>query len=120
MDKLLADDLENKMLGIYEGFFPEVQGMINPSVLSPEKFAEIWQAVEYKRLSVDGEPTDLLTIRGEQVRSKSEIMIADALFHAKVPYRYEFSVRIKGRRIFYENRPKSINSRVLRVKFMLF
>ena len=101
VDKLLSEDLEKKILGIYEGFFPEVQGMINPSVLSPEKFAEIWQAVEYKRLSVDGGPTDLLTIRGEQVRSKSEIMIADALFHAKVPYRYEFPVRIKGRGIFH-------------------
>ena len=60
VDKLLSEDLEKKILGIYEGFFPEVQGMI-----------------------------------------KSEIMIADALFHAKVPYRYEFPVRIKGRGIFH-------------------
>lgn len=101
VNKLLADDLENKMLGIYESFFPEVQKMIKPAVLSPEKFAEIWQAVEYKRLSVDAGATDLLTIRGEQVRSKSEIMIADSLFHAKVPYRYEFPVRIQGKGIFH-------------------
>ena len=36
------------------------------------------------------------TKRGEMVRSKSELLIADLLYEMEIPYRYEPRVRMKG------------------------
>lgn len=96
VEKMLASNKEDAIRGVYEIFPPEVQDLVETAVMSPEKYAEEWLAVEYKHSSLDKAVGDLLTLRGEQVRSKSEIMIADALFHAKVPYRYEYPVHIRG------------------------
>jgi hypothetical protein len=40
------------------------------------------------------------TANGEKVRSKSEVIIADALFHNKIKYFYENPVEIKGEKKF--------------------
>lgn len=96
VEKMLKDNKEKEIFGVYESLPPEVQKLINLVFISPETFAEKWQAVDYKRPLIDKTMCDLLTIRGEQVRSKSEIMIADALYHAGVPYRYEYPVHIRG------------------------
>ena len=37
----------------------------------------------------------LETSRGERVRSKSEVIIADTLDRLKIPYRYEFPHQLK-------------------------
>ena len=60
--------------------------------------------------------SDLLTLREEQVRSKSEIIIADALFHAKVPYRYEYPVYVRGRSFIYtmETSARPLSSRLVK------
>jgi len=39
---------------------------------------------------------ELYTAKGERVRSKSEIIIADSLMRAGVPYRYEFPIILNG------------------------
>ena len=39
---------------------------------------------------------EYLTARGERVRSKSEIIIADTLFRLKIPYRYEYPLNLKN------------------------
>ena len=94
--KMLKQNKEKEIVGVYESFPQEVQKLIDLVFISPETFAEKWQAVDYKRPLIDKTMCDLLTIRGEQVRSKSEIMIADALYHAGVPYRYEYPIHIRG------------------------
>lgn len=49
------------------------------------------KAVEYPRMGFDEEDsTDFFTSKGERVRSKSEIVIADALARKGIPYRYEY------------------------------
>jgi hypothetical protein len=101
LEKMLNTNKEDAIRKVYEGLPRELQAMIEPAVMSPEKLAQMWQEVEYKRPSLENAASDLLTLRGEQVRSKSEIMIADALFHAKVPYRYEFPVYVRGRGTFH-------------------
>ena len=40
------------------------------------------------------------TQRGEIVRSKSEVIIADALFFAKIPYHYEKPLKVGNRTVY--------------------
>ena len=58
--------------------------------------AEQWANASYEKLSY--RPTDLKhpTARGEKVRSKSEMIIANSLYSSGIPYRYEALVLIGG------------------------
>ena len=101
LDKLLADYSEKELDRNYSCCIPQVQTLITPLALTQEEFAKAWQEVSYEGLPFEKNATEYYTARGERVRSKSEIMIADALYRAGIPYRYEFPVPIKGSRGFH-------------------
>ena len=44
---------------------------------------------------------ELYTAKGERVRSKSEVMIADLLNKETIPYRYEYPLYLKGFDLVY-------------------
>ena len=70
------------------------RGYISPVTLSDEDYAARWLAQSYKCKSFrEGEP-EFLTSRGERVRSKSEMIIADILAKHGVPYKYECPLRL--------------------------
>ncbi len=69
--------------------------LIKPIRLPDETFAEIWQAIPYEKKPFLANTTEFHTLRGERVRSKSEIIIADTLSRMNIPYRYEFPLKIK-------------------------
>ena len=63
---------------------------------SDRDYIREWQSVEYtSKPFAEGIP-EHYTCKGERVRSKSEVMIADALSRAKVPYRYESELNLHG------------------------
>ena len=86
---------ENELGVLYESLNQSVRSLVEPVVISKTEFVNEWLAVEYQGKGFDGVESGFYTARGEQVRSKSEVLIADALFRAGVPYRYEFPVRLK-------------------------
>ena len=51
--------------------------------------AEVWQNAPYPKSERHPENLIHKTMRGEYVRSKSEVIIANALYQAGIPYRYE-------------------------------
>ena len=101
LDQVLATYSEHELAKNYQRYIPQVQTLIEPVALSSEDYAKAWQALPYKGLSFENSITEYYTLRKERVRSKSEIMIANALFQAKVPYRYEFPIPIKGCKDFH-------------------
>lgn len=80
---------------------PEKQKYITPVVKTDEAYRQDWLSQKYhKKPPVEGEklyPTD----RGDQVRSKSESMQADYLFHHEYDYLYEKRV------VLYDNGRKT-------------
>lgn len=61
-----------------------------------------WAAAPYKRPDPDYKGTLYKTLKGDLVKSRSEQMIADALFLAGIPYRYECGVSFNnGKTWFY-------------------
>ncbi|MCR4579156.1 MAG: hypothetical protein K5681_02295, partial [Treponema sp.] len=90
---------------LFEKLNKQRRSLIKADCLPDSDFAEIWQNISYKHKTfVEGSP-ELSTSRDEKVRSKSEIIIADALSRLGIPYRYEYPLEItneKGiRKIFY-------------------
>ena len=76
------------------------QSLITPIALPDKEFLEAWEAEEYQGKAFREDAPVFYTQRHERVRSKSEVLIADALFHAKIPYRYECPLRL-GSQIVY-------------------
>ena len=75
---------------LYAQLHPARRSLVTPLVYPNEDFVEHWSAVKYAGRDFDADGPVLMTARGERVRSKSEIIIADALFRRGIPYRYEY------------------------------
>lgn len=65
-----------------------------PITLSDEQFVERWLSQPYKRKPVSSEAPAFITMKGDKVRSKSEMIIADRLWINGIPYKYECPLKI--------------------------
>lgn len=64
--------------------------------VSDEEYIKEWQSVEYEGKPFVVDSQEIITERGEQVRSKSEKIIADKLYSLGIPYRYEYPLLLDG------------------------
>jgi hypothetical protein len=99
LEELLTKLPETNAERLYERLPPERQQLVRPWNASDEEIIDRWR----KKDGIDKqkrEVTPYLTERGEYVRSKSEIIIANALNKYGVPYRYEKPVILDGKMRF--------------------
>ena len=80
---------------LYDSLCPARRALITPVTLTDDQYAANWQEVSWTGRPFSPDSPLLLTARGERVRSKSEVIIADTLFHHNIPYRYEFPLTLK-------------------------
>lgn len=59
-----------------------------------------WANAEFEGNSLNAENKKIETLDGHYVRSKSESMIADALYEMSIPYRYESPLDIGGKTVY--------------------
>ena len=81
---------------IIESIGGEWEKLVHPIRESDARFAAKWAGVEYEESQVRGKIEGFGTDQGEIVRSKSELIIANYLYHHQIPYRYEYPVYLKG------------------------
>ncbi len=79
---------------VYTRLSPPRQTIVKALTLTNSQYADAWLKVEYRKKKIPPEAKPLITNNGDQVRSKSEVIIADSLKAAGVPYRYEFPLLI--------------------------
>ena len=96
LDIILSGLEMEKIETIYDQLPPQRQVLVKPAVLSNEAYAREWQETKYEGKGFTEEDTELFTDKGERVRSKSEVLIANALAKYGVPYHYEFPLLIPG------------------------
>jgi len=77
---------------VYDKLQTERKKLINPLIVSDEKYEKIWIEEEYEVNQYRSEELKYETKRGEFVRSKSEMMIADLYYEMHIPYRYECKI----------------------------
>lgn len=80
---------------IYEKMSADRRMLIQPIKLSDEEYIKQWETVEYEKKGFRDDAPEYYTEKGERVRSKTEIIIANALKKHEVPYRYEFPLMLK-------------------------
>jgi len=87
----LYKDYDNKTYeSVYENLHPVRQKLITPIWLPDDEFVKQWEAVTYMPKGFDPKAPEFYTDKGERVRSKSEILIANALKKHHIPYRFEY------------------------------
>lgn len=81
---------------LYENLCSARQQLITPATLTNEQYISQWKNVTWTGLPFEKDSIHHDTVNGEQVRSKSEVLIADALLRHGVPYRYEYPLNLKN------------------------
>ena len=81
---------------IYEKLSIHRQILVQPDVLTDKEFIKNWEGVEYVQKGFSTDAPEFFTDKGEQVRSKTEILIANALHKYNIPYRYEYPLYLEG------------------------
>ena len=90
---------KNDLKELYNKTHPQRRLLIETDIISDEEYVRRWLAVEYK--GKGGIDEDIITERGECVRSKSEKIIADKLYMLGIPYRYEYPLELEnGKRVY--------------------
>ncbi len=73
---------------------------ITPISLPPEEYAARWAAEPFTPLKMQENTQCFFSERGEAMRSKAEVIIANMLFGRGIPYRYESPLRLGGEIVF--------------------
>ena len=72
------------------------QNLVVPVIEPDNLFLERWMSVSYQGKPFAEDFPEFLTDRGERVRSKSEVIIANLLLKEGIPYRYEYPLKLWG------------------------
>lgn len=86
---------------IYESLHEQRQNLVLPIKESDEEYIRNWESVEYEGKCFYEDVPELYTARGERVRSKSEVIIADLLNKEGIPYRYEYPLELSNFGVIY-------------------
>ena len=81
---------------IYESMSDVRKRSIIPVELPDHVYAERWQSMPFQPKEISSDVPEHFSNKGERVRSKSEVMIADALAQAEIPYRYECPLSLEA------------------------
>jgi hypothetical protein len=85
---------------VYDSLMEGRRIIVIPAVMTDEEYINIWQNEKYNTKRIRPDDICYETQRGEKVRSKSEVIIADTLYFAGIPYHYEKPLQL-GKRIIY-------------------
>ena len=100
LEKYVDDCAGNTYEDVYGRLSTVRQSMFVPLVETDEKFVDRWTSQPYIQKPFGDKTQAFETKRGEIVRSKSELIIANDLFYAGIPYRYECQTVIDGVTIY--------------------
>ena len=89
MDVFLRDYEPDALKQVCEKLPPERKELIKAIIPDDELFVKTWEKQVYPPSEFKPDDPEFYTKKGERVRSKSEIIIADLLRERSVPYHYE-------------------------------
>lgn len=84
---------------VWDRWPDELKSITKMHAISFEEMARLFENREYTRLSLPIANTHK-TLKGEYVRSKSELIIANALFQKGIPYHYEEKLGLKKKDVY--------------------
>lgn len=91
----------NCISDVYKRMPKEIKPYISAFELPVEDKVRQWLNTPYKAKIQNDDAVCYLTDKGENVRSKSEVIIANKLFHHNIPYRYECRLKLDDEMAVY-------------------
>lgn len=86
----------------YSSLSKGVKQLISPIIEDDDSYIEEWEKIEYESLKFDeNDTTEFYSDKGERMRSKSEVMIANSLINNNIPYHYEMPLYLDGGKKYY-------------------
>ena len=80
---------------------PSRKKMVDSRIMSDKEYVNQWSAQIYSGKDFAEGQAEIYTEKKERVRSKSEKIIADMLYHKNIPYKYECPINLKGLGMIY-------------------
>lgn len=88
--------LNSKIREIFSNYPEQSKIYIEPIDMSDKDYIHIWMNNHNQTYGVSDNDPEYITDKGERVRSKSEINIANALYKHGIPYQYEYPIILKN------------------------
>ncbi len=98
---LKTQEEPERIQAIYLSYPEKSRPFLRPLDVSDEEYAKMWLSISYEKNPYPIEKDGFITDKGDQVRSKSELNIANELFKQHIPYKYECSFQLKGGAVIY-------------------
>ena len=96
----LIDKRTDTIETLYDRQITARKDLTSPIVMSDEEYARRWQDTDYYHKP--NTPSDkYISMKGEKMRSKSEVIIANILYLLGIPYHYEYPLELINGRIIY-------------------
>ena len=102
LEKVNKLNISDSIVGTFSNLNPGVRKLIDPVNVDSETYVDMWLGETYEGLGFDENDTsELYSGKNERMRSKSEVLIANALIKRGIPYKYECPVTIGGGMVLY-------------------
>ena len=92
---------KNALENVYEKMCMGKRCLIDPIWLPDDLYIENWNSYSYEGLYFREDAPEYYSDKGERMRSKSEIIIANILNKNGIPYRYECPVKLRSGEVYY-------------------
>lgn len=94
--KYLKQFPKDMLIHAHEKLGKGKRGLVTPFCVDDETYAKEWEQRDYISKGIEECEQEFYTGKGERVRSKSEIIIADRLAALGIPYHYEELLVLNG------------------------
>lgn len=95
LEKIKKMAVEDSIIKTYTTSHPGIKKLISPMNLDDQTYAAIWMDEKYsgKRFAAE-DKTSFYSDKGERMRSKSELLIANRFALWDIPYKYEYPIEL--------------------------
>ena len=101
LKKFLKNYEDTSLKKVFQKVNKNRQDLIQSTCIPDEEYIKQWQSVSYVGNTSYKFTGEIITEKGEYVRSKSEKIIADKLHMLGIPYLYEYPLELNGKVMFY-------------------
>lgn len=91
-----SENIPQIIQNIYSDYSSEIKFYVDPIEMSDFDCEKSWLEEEYEKKELSDNVPQFITDKGDHVRSKSELNIANALFKNGIPYKYECPIVLRN------------------------
>lgn len=91
---------ENNINKVYDNLIAGRKALVKPVYPTDEDCIEAWRKIPRRIKPTENVTAGYVTKNGETVRSKTEVLIADSLCDAGIPYLYEQQLMMRGGTVY--------------------